>query len=545
MEALNGNPNIAARLTERALRHPERPAIVEGTGRRRRVTTFGQLAERVSRTAAGLRSRGFRAGDRALLFVPMSADLYASLLGVLHAGGVAVFLDAWSSRKRLEAAVAAADPAAFIGTPAAHLLRLWSARLRGVPLALLPARAPSRHRGAPADAPAALVTGDAPALVTFTTGSTGSPKAAMRSHDFLWAQHRVLAHHLGLVEGEVDMPTLPIFVLNNLAVGVTTVLPAMDPRRQGRLRPERILRQMEAEGVATTTGSPAIYERLAAYVERRGGLIPVRTLFTGGAPVFPRLAERLQATTAGQVHVLYGSTEAEPIATIPAAELVQAAIVAESDAPRAPAAPSASSASSSVRPGTRQRGLCAGRVVPEIDLRLLRPVDGPIALGSAGWAEWDAGHGPGEIAVAGDHVLRGYLGDPQAEALAKIRDGSRVWHRTGDGGHTDADGRLWLLGRLSQRVEKSNGTWWSTPAELRALGVAGIRHAAYFGVGPDRSQAVLCVEVDDRRAGIEDELRAALHPTPLDELFVLESMPRDPRHASKTDVPGLRAIIDR
>ena len=529
MAGLSDNPNVAARLVERARRHPDRPAIVESTGVRRRVTSFGALAARVAATAAALRAKDFRPGDRALLFVPMSADLYASLLGVLHAGGTAVFLDAWANRQRLEAAVAAAGPRAFIGTRSAHLLRLWSRALRRLPVALLPVRTQADDAGG-----AAVVPGDFPALVTFTTGSTGTPKAAARTHDFLWAQHEVLAHHLRLVEGEADMPTLPIFVLNNLALGVTTVLPAMDPRRPGRVRPAPVLRQLRDERVTTTAGSPAFYERLARHVEQRGGGIPVRSLFTGGAPVFPPLAARLAAATEGTAYVLYGSTEAEPIALIPAAELVRAA--AEDADARA-----------------NQRGLCAGVVVPEIELRLIRPVDGPVELDGHGWSPWDAGAGPGEIVVTGRHVLRGYLGDPRTERMAKIRDGSRVWHRTGDAGYTDGAGRLWLLGRVSQRVETAGGTWWSTPAELAALGVSGVTHAAYFGVAGaagggdagDRSRAVLCVQVDDARPGLERELRDALAPAPLDELFVLKSIPRDPRHESKTDVPRLRALIGR
>jgi olefin beta-lactone synthetase len=314
--------NIAARLAERAPAHPDRPAIIQGTGRGRRVVTFGELADRVARTGARLRHLGFAPGDRALLFVPMSAELYVALLGVLHAGGTAVFLDAWAGRGRLESAVAAARPRAFIGTPRAHLLRLRSSSLRYVPLQLLAGPGPlalDRWRGAVL--PAAVVLPDDHALVTFTTGSTGRPRAAARSHAFLWAQHHVLARHLGLRDDDVDMPTLPVFVLNNLALGVTTVLPQFDPRRPADVEPAKVLRQVRAEGVTTTTGSPAFFRRLADHSAARGETIPVRSLFTGGAPVFPSHGPPLEAAVDGEVTILYGSTEAEPIAGIGAAEL--------------------------------------------------------------------------------------------------------------------------------------------------------------------------------------------------------------------------------
>lgn len=520
---MTAGPNLAARLAARASGHPDRPAIIEGRGRRRRVTTFGELAERVARLGGGLRSRGFQKGDRALLFVPMSTDLYVALLGILHAGGVAVFLDAWAGRARLEAAVDDAAPRAFIGTPRAHLLRLLSRSLRRIPLRFIAGRGPLAlgRIHAPAG-PAVAVDGAAHALITFTTGSTGRPKAAARSHDFLWAQHQVLARHLALREDDIDMPTLPVFVLNNLALGVTTVLPDFDPRRPADIDPAAVLRQMRDERVTTTSGSPAFYERLVAYATTRAERIPVRALFTGGAPVFPPLARSLAAAIDGDVHVLYGSTEAEPIASITAAELARL-----------------SGARGAV-------GVCAGQPVEEVEVRIIRVVEGPASATAEAPPD-----GTGEIIVAGEHVLRGYLDDPKAEALAKIPDGERVWHRTGDCGRIDADGRLWLLGRVGQRVERRDGTWWPMVAEARALTVPGVRHAAYLGMprpGADMA-AVLCIETESGSgsgtADLVDRVRAALAPIPVDEVRVLDRIPRDPRHASKTDVGRLREDLER
>jgi olefin beta-lactone synthetase len=539
------NPNIAARLAERAARHPARPAIVEGRGGRRRSISFGELADRVARTGEGLRRQGLTPGDRVLLFVPMSTDLYATLLGVLHAGGVAVFVDAWAGRERLAAAVDAAAPRLFVGTWKAQLLRWVTPALRRIPGSARPGRLPAAAPAGQTE-PAAVVQADDHALVTFTTGSTGRPRAAARSHAFLWAQHRVLARHLALRDEDVDMPTLPIFVLNNLALGVTTVLPHMDPRRPADADPAAVLAQMRDEGVTTTSGSPAFYQRLAEHVSARGETIPVRALFTGGAPVFPPLARALAAATAGEVHVLYGSTEAEPIASIPALELAE-----RSESPGAP-------------------GVCAGRPVDEIELRIEREMKGdrraaaqreppgerppprpPVPQGPGGGAAEVPQSGEvGEIVVSGEHVLGGYLNDPEGDAAVKIREGDRVWHRTGDGGWVDEGGRLWLLGRVGQRVEREGGTWWPMAAEARALSVPGVRHAAYLGQPRPGggTAAVLCVEVEGAamagvRESLEARLRVALAPIPVDQVRVLDRVPRDPRHASKTDVPRLRELL--
>lgn len=525
--------NVAAWLEERAAADPGRPAIIEGRGRRRRAVSYGELAGRVARVGATLREKGITPGDRVLLLVPMSVDLYVALLGVLHAGAVAVFVDAWAGRRRLEEAVAAAGPVGLVATPRAHLLRLLSPSLRRIPVRLWAARGPLRlGRSTPArstttTAPTATVPADDHALVTFTTGTTGRPKAAARSHRFLRAQHEVLARHLGLRNDDVDMPTLPVFVLNNLALGIPSVIPDFDPRRPADIDPAAILAQMRAEGVTTTSGSPAFYERLASHVEHGAGRIPVRALFTGGAPVFPPLARRLLAATEGEVRVLYGGTEAEPIAAIGARDLVEAA--REPDA----------------------LGVCAGEPVPEIEWKLIRPVDGPVSLGAGGWAALEVGPDEvGELLVTGEHVLQGYLEDAASEALSKVRDGDRVWHRTGDGARFDGH-RLWLMGRVSQRVERAGTTWWSMAAEARALTVRGVVHAAYLGwpesAPAGEARAVLCVELADAAAaapeagseGLEARLRDALAPIPVDRVVRLE-IPRDPRHASKTDLGRLR-----
>jgi olefin beta-lactone synthetase len=530
------NPNIAARLAERARMHPERTAVVEGSGRSARRMTFGELDRRVRALAAGLGGQGIGPGDPVLLFVPMSADLYVALLACLHRGATAVFVDAWADRGRLDAAVRIADPKAFIGSPKAHLLRLVSPAVRRIPVALtagrrlLTLRRHERVKWAEGAADAARVEGSAPALVTFTTGSTGAPKAAARSHDFLWAQHLALAGHLNPAEGDIDMPTLPVFVLNNLASGVTSVLPDFDPRRPADINPARIHAQMLAERVTTSSGSPAFYDRLGRWCADEGKRIPLRALFTGGAPVLPPLARVLDAVVDGEPHVVYGSSEAEPIAGIGAREMLAAMDAARADADH---------------PG----GIVVGAPVPPVEVRLVRPHDGPIVTDAGGLAAWEVGPGEvGEVVVAGAHVLAGYLNDPEAERQNKVRDGGRVWHRTGDAAWRDGEGRLWLMGRVKERVRRAGRVWWGGAAEARVLEVAGVRHAAYLGVDDAElgQRAVLCVETPAGRLtpAERDAVAAALGPFPADEIRPLRTIPRDPRHASKTDVGALRKMLD-
>ncbi len=515
-------------LADRARRDPERVAIVEYRAGRARRITFGGLARKAAAVSARLRADGVRPGDRVLLFVPMSIDLYTILLGCLHAGATAVFVDAWADRRRLDAAVRAADPRVFIGTARAHLLRLVSSAIRSIPLHRTTRIARSTNGGgAMHENLPRVVRADEPALITFTTGSTGEPKAAARSHEFLRAQHEALASHLLLRSEDIDMPTLPVFVLNNLALGVTSVIPDFDARRPAEIVPARIYQQLMVEGVTTSSGSPAFYDRLVAWCEAEGLELPLRALWTGGAPVYPRLAQRLESTVAGTAHVVYGSTEAEPIAGIGAGKMLRAM---------------------QPREGNTFKGICVGQPGKDISLRLIRPHDGPVLLGESGWNGWEIGGGEvGEVVVSGSHVLGAYYNSPAETALHKINEGGRIWHRTGDAARLDPGGRLWLMGRVAERVTRGGQIWWSVPPELAALSIPEVTHAAYLGVpDPDLGQrAVLCVEIPSGRSSTDslNSVRKAVEPAPTDDLVVLKRIPRDLRHASKTDMAALRRLL--
>src|SRR5262249_16375838 len=187
-----------------------------------------------------------------LVFAPMSADLYVALLALFRLGAAALFLDPSAGKAHLEQCCARWPPDAMLAVPKAHLLRFVSPPLRKIPLKIaVSGWVPATRRWldvqtAPRDRDAreASIRPDDPALVTFTSGSTGVPKAAVRTHAFLLAQHQVLAKRIELEAGEVDLATLPIFVLANLASGVTTVIPDVDLRRPGEIDPATIFAQI-------------------------------------------------------------------------------------------------------------------------------------------------------------------------------------------------------------------------------------------------------------------------------------------------------------
>ncbi|MEL6341966.1 MAG: AMP-binding protein, partial [Myxococcota bacterium] len=325
--------------------------------------------------------------------------------------------------------------------------------------------------------------GDHPALLTFTTGSTGRPKAIARGHEFLLTQHRILKDHMDLGPDDVDMPTLPVFLLHSLAGGAACVLADADLRRVGSVDPRKVIAQMKREKVTSISGSPAFLGPLARHLLEQGQTMPqLRRLDTGGARVPARtLRDLIQAFPNADVTVLYGSTEAEPIALLGARENLDELEAGE-------------------RSG---RGALVGAPVPQIAVRVVND----------------------EVQVAGPHVNPRYYQDPDADTENKVIEGDRIWHRTGDAGAIDAQGRIWLLGRAGKTIA---GRWPMTveaPAELLPF----VKKAALVELNGEARVAIQLA--DDPPLDWAQQIVNAVGVPPI----VLDVIPVDPRHNAKVD----------
>jgi acyl-CoA synthetase (AMP-forming)/AMP-acid ligase II len=360
---------------------------------------------------------------------------------------------------------------------------------------------------------------ETPALLTFTSGSTGQPKATVRTHALLAAQHAALEESIRLRPGQIDLTTLPIFALANLASGVTSLIPEGDLRRPGAIDPAPVIKQVRRHQPSRCGASPAFFERLFS---TRQAFPDFTELYTGGAPVFPVLLDQMRvAAPNARVVAVYGSTEAEPIAHIARDEMAEEEIAAM----------------------TGGKGLLAGRPEPCVAVRILRdrwgePV-GPFAAPEFEAACCAPGES-GEIVVSGAHVLPGYL-NGIGDAETKFRLDSMVWHRTGDSGYVDDAGRLWLLGRASAKITDGRGALYPFAVECAARQQPGIRRAALVLHAGKR---ILLLEPDSAAPSL-DTLRAALAWADLDDLQVWREIPMDRRHNAKVDYPELKRRLAR
>jgi acyl-CoA synthetase (AMP-forming)/AMP-acid ligase II len=521
--------NLATLLSQHAQERGPQPAIVQGRGANARFTTFAQLDENARRAAGFLSEHGIQPGSRVLLLQPMSAELYEALLALFRLGAIAVVLDPGAGLKHVAACCEIARPEVLIGCWRAHLLRAISPALRSIRQRFVigapfpgATRWSSVRQHEPIDD--VFTAGrDAPALLTFTSGSTGQPKGALRSHGLLLAQHRAIAHALELTPGEVDLSTLPIFLLANLASGVTSVIPDADLRRPGAINPEPVLDQVREHAVTQCVASPAFFERLlAAPAEKQCSLKSIRKAFTGGAPVGPRLISRLAAAMPrARIFPVYGSTEAEPIAHFEQSEMT------ERDA-------------LSMRWG---RGLLAGHPVPEVQLRIIKDAWGRVIEPLTGqrFASLCLPAGEaGEIVVSGAHVLPGYL-NGHGNAETKFQVDGAPWHRTGDAGYLDESGRLWLLGRCMALISDASGTLWPFAVEYAAQEYPGVRRAALVQLSGRR---VLAVEAEPGADVSPQRLTEMLEWAKLDEVRMMAAIPLDRRHNAKVDYSRLRRLLE-
>jgi acyl-CoA synthetase (AMP-forming)/AMP-acid ligase II len=547
------NANIARHLALMAAAQPGTPALKIPRGRTRAgdidylALSFAELDTEVAAWSARLAAAGVRRGDRTLVMVRQGLPLIASAFALFRLGAVPVVIDPGMGLRSFLACVQRSRPRALVGIPFARLVShvfrsaFSSVEVRVAARSSLTARLTSSgtSRAALTAQPAATAAPSDLAALLFTSGSTGAPKGVCYEHGMFEAQVRLIRDAYGIAPGEIDLPLLPIFALFNPALGMTTIVPEIDPRRPAGVDPASIVQAIQQERVTSSFGSPTLWKKIGDHCLRHHVTLPtLRRILCAGAPVPAALWENSAAFLPnGQLHSPYGATEALPLATVSADEIAAATC----DVSRyLPAEGSPAVGHASRDPRTLPFGACVGRPLAAIELKIIALSDAPIAT-IAGARELPRGE-IGEIIVRGPVVTRCYDALPEATAAAKIVEGDTVWHRMGDCGYLDADGRLWFCGRQAERVETPSATLHTEPCErvFRAH-KPGLR-CALIGLGPRGSQRpamVIEARPPDSRACRElaRELRelAARHaPTQSIKTFYFRRhFPVDVRHNAK------------
>ncbi|RIK76783.1 MAG: peptide synthase [Planctomycetota bacterium] len=550
--------NIADYLVDMARRQPHTLAVVfpDGVDRGGRVRythyTYAKLDAESDRLAAGLRREGIGRGSRVVLMTPPSLEFFALVFALFKVGAVLVAVDPGLGIKHLGRCLAEAEPQAFIGIPKAHWARKlfgWArgtirknivvgsgvaAAFCGVRLEEL--RIEDRGSGIEGLQPARQShfpqssildprsSSSDLAAILFTSGSTGLPKGVVYTHAHFDAQLRALRDAFDIRPGEIDLATFPLFALYAPALGMTAIVPDMDFTRPGSVDPTKIATAIDDFGVTNLFGSPALLDRVSRWGVEAGRTFPtLRRVISAGAPVPARVIERMTKLLAPGIQVFtpYGATESIPVASIGSDEIL----------------------GETARLTEQGRGVCVGRPVGDVVVRIIRIRDGAIER----WSD-DLVARPGEIGeivVSGPAVTAKYHAREEATRLAKIADPTRpsgFWHRMGDLGYFDDAGRIWFCGRKSQRVRLATGELYTDPCEGVFNVHPDVRRSALVGIGENgRARPVICVELVESPRQTPEAIRAELlqlaasfeHTRAIRDVLFHPSFPVDVRHNAK------------
>ncbi|ROP45585.1 alpha/beta fold hydrolase [Pseudokineococcus lusitanus] len=532
------------------------PAVVElsADGAAPRVVSWRELGHRVAEVAVGLHEEGVRPGDRVSLLVPPGADLTTCLYACLRLGAVVVVADQGLGVRGLGRAVRGAGPrhvvaverglvaAAALGWPGSRTgagpLGPVGRRLAGTTLTGLAARGRRSALGGVEGGPAAgrptLATVRLPepdpsadAAVLFTSGSTGPAKGAVYTHERLAAMRDAVAAAYDVDRRTALVAAFAPFALLGPALGAVSASPAMDVTAPRTLTARALADAVAAVDATVVFASPAALANVVATggdldAAGREALAGVRRLLSAGAPVPVALLRDVARLVPGaSLHTPYGMTEGLPMTDVRLEELEAAAA-----------------------PGGVDDGVLVGGPLADVEVALApldgegTPSDRPVR---------DAGT-TGEVLLRAPHTKARYDQLWATEHASRlVDDEGRTWHRSGDVGVLEPDGRLRVRGRTAHLVRTAEGVVTPVGVELAAASVPGVARAAATGVGPAGTQAlVVVVETvpPARRAGgaapdLVDAVRrsvAALpeHPA-VAAVLVVPGLPTDVRHDSKVD----------
>ncbi len=494
-ERVETGPDPVSALAPLAARARD-TALAFHDGARNESVSFAGLWDRIHEMAAGLVARGVRRGDRVALLVPPGIDLVAVVYACWRIGAVTVIADRGLGRRGLGAAVRSARVNAVVGIR--HGL-LATRVLRWAPGANLIEVGSLVGSGADLGDEPDL---DDPAAVLFTSGATGPAKGVRYTHRQLGAQRDALRALYGIGPDDRLVAAFAPFSLFGPALAIATAIPDVDVTAPATLTAEALEAACAAVDATMVFASPAALSNVVATASGPlSALARVRTVMSAGAPIPVPLLESVAGLVPNaRLHTPYGMTEVLPVAD---ADL---AMLRDVDA--------------------SGRGVCVGSPVPGCSVR----VD------------------DGEVLISAPWCSSGYdrLADTERRARSVDEDG-RLWHRSGDLGHLDDAGRLWIEGRVVHAIHSAAGIVTPVPIELVAETCASVTRAAAVGIGPDGvQQLVVIIEAPRRRSlrlaslDLATEVRAAvaeyvLGAPPVAAVLEVGPFPVDVRHNSKID----------
>ncbi|MEK9772806.1 MAG: fatty acid CoA ligase family protein [Opitutae bacterium] len=517
--------SVAAYLSDSAKRHPDFPALVSGAPTPAFAPfSFSELDQSVDWAAGKLFNAGIGKGQKTLLFVNPGPHLIIWAFALFRVGAIPVVIDPGMGIKSFLSCIRRTRPEAMVGVSRAFWIsRLLPNSFRSVRSRYL-VRTEHGRSGLPAKLANSSVQSepDELAAIVFTSGSTGSPKGVRYLHQTFAAQIDALQSVFGMQPGEADLTTLPIFGLFNPALGITSVLPEMDPRHPSRADPQKLVRTLQDHRITTAFASPVIGKKVASACIEKNILLPeMNRFFLAGAPVPPDLVEQLGGCLPnGRVLVPYGATEALPVSSTDGYDIQKnkASILAG-------------------------EGSLIGRPVPGAQVKILPNGRAPLPNFEKDYPGLNQGE-VGEICVSGKMVTAGYDRMPGATCDARFKMGDTEFHRMGDLGYFDPSGCLRFLGRKAECVYTEYGPIETERCEPLINQLLCVQKCALIGLGSaPRQEPCLVVQPNRQQMRLRGEqalreeilhvCRDSFSGFRIQRVFFQKQIPVDARHNAK------------
>jgi len=525
---ISGNQNIASTLTEMARKNPNGLAVVVqkspiwGDSHKYVNYSYGELKAKSDAAVHNLLKLGIEPAMHCAVMINPGIEYLAVMFALFQIGAVPVLVDPGIGHKNLKSCLEQSRPEAFIAIAKAHVasrLLGWSRGTLRIYIPVTPNLFELPEQALPIETIDQDI--DMTAAIVFTSGSTGIPKGVVYTQRMFLDQIKCLKEIYNLEPKEFDITTFPPFALFYPAMGITTLFPDMDATAPGKVRPERIVHAIVSKNATNMFGSPALLKRVASYCQRHGIKLPtLRRIVSAGAPATLNTLNKLTDSLNESVQIFtpYGATEALPVSSIGSREILD----------------------ETEHLTQLGAGICIGKPTPGVDVKIIRISDEPIQK----WSDdliLPSGE-TGEIVVRGDRVSRLYYNRADETARAKIslsNDG--FYHRMGDLGYYDDQGRLWFCGRKTHRVVAFSKTLFTICCERIFDTHPDVERSALVGIRePGAQMPVLCVELikgrrDSKR--IKNELQALSDSyemlKPITTFLFHPSFPVDVRHNSK------------
>ena len=544
--------NFISRFIQNARTHPDKIALrlpqMEGQYCvSEESVSYGDLARQISAYQSLWQQKGWQAGDRVVIILKPSKELYAIALSLFSLGIVAVFIDTGMGRQKIQMAIRDSNAKAIISMKALIKLfwfvpALWPLQRFAVDGQGIGYRNIVQQVKALMPVASALTCLDRSdtdhALISFTSGSTGRPKGADRTHFSLIQQHLAIRDHWPDESDDIDCPCFPVMVLHNLSCGMTTIMPKVDLAQPSNVNAKIVIAQIRQHNVTRLSGAPAYLQGLVNYLSQQPNELKtvseVKSIVVGGATVSKALAESIRtAFPLAEARIVYGSTEAEPIADVSIDEYL----------------------------AEPQTGYLVGHVASQIDL-MIADIDElaqqEVLITEADLMQNCCSVGEiGEIFVSGHHVLKQYIDNPVANNENKIRrqgvaETKAVWHRTGDCGYRDSQGRLWLSGRINDVIRINHHRVQPYPIEQALDQEQGIRRVAVMNYEEETKNDIY-IFTETAHSTLNKKQLASIAAIASDyfkalglshvQLVDIDKIPVDGRHNSKIDRPQLRQLL--